>query len=231
MGEVNAAIAGGVHRVAPAAKVICWDWGWAKHGDAPEFIARMPADTWLMSVSEWSQPFERGGVKGTVGEYSLSVVGPGPRATRHWQLAKRRGLKTAAKVAFNNTWELSSLPYLPVMDLVAEHCSRLSAADVDGLMLSWSLGGYPSPNLQIAQRVLGEQGGRLAQGPGRTGRRALRARRSRGGTPRVDRLQPGVPAVPLRIGPVHGAPAGRPGEPAVPAADGLSRDDDLLSLR
>ena len=50
------------------------------------------------------------------------------------------------------------MPYLPVMDLVAEHCSRLSAADVDGLMLSWSLGGYPSPNLRIAQRVLGERG-------------------------------------------------------------------------
>ncbi|MFO0889486.1 MAG: hypothetical protein U0790_10150 [Isosphaeraceae bacterium] len=158
LGEVNATIAAGVHRVDPAAKVICWDWGWANHGDAPEFIARMPADAWLMSVSEWSQPFERGGVKGTVGEYSLSVVGPGPRATRHWELARRRGLKIAAKVVFNNTWELSSLPYLPVMDLVAEHCSRLSAARVDGLMLSWSLGGYPSPNLRIAQRVLAAPG-------------------------------------------------------------------------
>jgi hypothetical protein len=41
------------------------------------------------------------------------------------------------------------------MDLVAEHCANLAKADVDGLMLSWSLGGYPSPNLQVAQRIIG----------------------------------------------------------------------------
>ncbi|MGE0759169.1 MAG: hypothetical protein AB7F89_03515 [Pirellulaceae bacterium] len=153
--EVNAAIQAGVHRGNRNAKVICWDWGWARHGDAPEHIARLPSNVWLQSVSEWAQPFEHGGVKGTVGEYSISVVGPGPRATRHWQLAKQRGLKTSARVSFNNTWELSTLPYLPVMDLVAEHCTRLADKNVDGLMLSWSLGGYPSPNLKIAQRILG----------------------------------------------------------------------------
>ena len=56
-----------------------------------------------MSVSEWSLPIERGGIKSTVGEYSISAVGPGPRATLHWGDAKRRGLKTVAKVALNNT--------------------------------------------------------------------------------------------------------------------------------
>lgn len=57
-----------------------------------------------------------------------------------------------AKVQLNNTWELSSVPYLPVMDLVAEHCEGLARSGVNGLLLSWSLGGYPSPNLQIAER-------------------------------------------------------------------------------
>jgi hypothetical protein len=155
--EVNSAIEQGVHRGNRDAKVLCWDWGWEKHGDAPEHIAKLPANTWLMSVSEWSQPFERGGVKSAVGEYSISVVGPGPRAMRHWKLAKERGLKTAARVSFNSTWEMSTVPYLPVMDLVAEHCANLAKVDIDGLMLSWSLGGYPSPNLQIAQRIIGHK--------------------------------------------------------------------------
>jgi hypothetical protein len=156
--EVNATIEAGVHRGNRDAKVICWDWGWANHGDAPEHIAQLPDNVYLQSVSEWAQPYERGGVKGTVGEYSMSVVGPGPRATRHWKLAKQRGLKTAARVSFNSTWELSTLPYLPVMDLVAEHCANLANLDVDGLMLSWSLGGYPSPNLLVAQRIIGHKG-------------------------------------------------------------------------
>ena len=150
--EINSVIADGVHRAAPAAKVIAWDWGWSGHGDARETIAQLPNSVWLMSVSEWSLPIERGGVASEVGEYSISAVGPGPRATRHWDYAKQRGLKTVAKVQLNNTWELSAVPYLPVLDLVAEHCERLAKADVDGMMLSWSLGGYPSLNLELAQQ-------------------------------------------------------------------------------
>ena len=150
--EVNAAIAEGVHRGNPDARVIVWDWGWNGHGDATEFIAQLPQEIELMTVSEWALPIERGGVRGKIGEYSISAVGPGPRATRHWALAKQRGLKTVAKVQFNNTWELSTVPFLPVLDLIAEHCENLTSADVDGTMLSWTLGGYPSPNLQVAHR-------------------------------------------------------------------------------
>jgi hypothetical protein len=131
--------------------VIVWDWGWKGHGDAPDIISLLPKRVELMSVSEWSLPIERGGVKANIGEYSMSAVGPGPRATRHWAYAKQAGLKTVAKVAFNNTWELSAVPFIPVMDLVAEHCEKLAAAGVDGTMLSWTLGGYPSPNLLVSQ--------------------------------------------------------------------------------
>jgi hypothetical protein len=105
-----------------------------------------------MCVSEWGKPIARGGVPSGVGEYSLSAVGPGPRATKHWALAKKRGLKTIAKVQVNCSWELSAVPYLPVMNLVAQHAHNLAEADVDGLMLSWSVGGYPSPNLQLVSQ-------------------------------------------------------------------------------
>lgn len=152
LAEVNAVIEEGVHRSNPKAKVLVWDWGWRRHADASDIIARLPKSAWLMSVSEWDLPLDRGGIKTKVGEYSMSAVGPGPRATRHWKAAKEAGLKTAAKIQLNNTWEFSSIPYLPVMDLVAEHCHNLTSAGVDGMMLSWSLGGYPSPNLEIAAR-------------------------------------------------------------------------------
>jgi hypothetical protein len=147
--EVNAAIEAGVHRGNPDAKVIAWDWGWG--GWAGDCIAKLPKSIWFMSVSEWDKPIERGGVKTNVGEYSISAVGPGPRATRNWALAKAAGLKTVAKVQINNTWELSAVPYLPVLDLTAEHAGALSESGIDGMMLSWSLGGYPSPNLEVVR--------------------------------------------------------------------------------
>lgn len=153
IGEINTAIRDGVRRSAPEARVICYDWGWNHHGDAPETIAALPAGVDLMSVSEWALPLERGGIKTTIGEYSLSAVGPGPRATRHWKLAKERGLEAIAKVQFNNSWEMSAVPWLPVADLVASHSLNLANSGIDGMMLSWSLGGYPSPNLQVAQII------------------------------------------------------------------------------
>lgn len=150
--EVNRTIANGVHAAKPEAKVIAWDWGWNGHGMAREVIDQLPEDVWLMSVSEWAKPIERGGISTTVGEYSISAVGPGPRAKSHWSGAKKNLLKTVAKVQFNNTWELSAIPWIPVMDLVAEHAANLENMDIDGVMLSWTLGSYPSPNLEIAKK-------------------------------------------------------------------------------
>lgn len=147
---VNNVIAEGVHKGNPNAKVIAWDWGW-KDVHTPEIIAKLSKNVWSMSVSEWAKPFERGGIKSSVGEYSMSVVGPGPRAERNWALAKDAGLNTVAKVQFNNTWELSAVPWLSVPDLVAQHASNLAKEEINGMMLSWTLGGYPSPNLKIAQ--------------------------------------------------------------------------------
>ena len=149
IGEVNRAVAEGLRTATPAPRLIAWDWGWANHGDAPEAIDALPAEAWLMSVSEWGLPIVRGGVASRVGEYSLSAVGPGPRAIGHWARARGRGLKTVAKVQANATWELSPLPWLPLLDLVADHAEGLARQRVDGAMLSWSVGGYPSPNLRV----------------------------------------------------------------------------------
>lgn len=146
--EVNHAIADGVRAGNPEAKTIIWDWAWRNEW-CEDIIANLPKDAYFMSVSEWDLPINRGGVATKVGEYSLSAVGPGPRAQRNWDLARRAGLKTMAKIQANCTWEISALPYLPVMNLVARHCEGLAARNVDGTMLSWTLGGYPSPNLEL----------------------------------------------------------------------------------
>ena len=96
--EVNAVIEEGVHRGNPQAKVIVWDWGWRSRATGThcprrraDIVARLPKSVWLMSVSEWALPLDRGGVRTSVGEYSLSAVGPGPRATLHWKAAKDGG--------------------------------------------------------------------------------------------------------------------------------------------
>lgn len=149
---VNATLAKGLRDAGTGARLIAWDWGWADAW-AGEAIGQLPPDVALMSVSEWSIPINRGGVNSVVGEYSISTVGPGPRATRHWKAARDRGLKVVAKIQAGNTWELSAVPYIPAVENVARHAANLGNANINGVMLGWTLGGYPSPNLEVVAEM------------------------------------------------------------------------------
>lgn len=132
--------------------LIAWDWGW-RDGWAEDIIPGLPKSVALMSVSEWDLEINRGGVKNKVGEYSISAVGPGPRALRHWEIARQNGLKTIAKIQAGCTWEIAAVPYIPAMENVARHAENLRNSKVDGLMLGWTLGGYPSPNLEVVAEM------------------------------------------------------------------------------
>ena len=150
--NINNVISEGVKKGNPNANVLVWDWGW-NDGYAEKIINQLSKQSWLMSVSEWSLPIERGGIKSTVGEYSISSVGPGPRALEHWKMAKKAGLKTVAKIQVNASWELGCVPVIPAMELIAKHAKNLSAESINGIMFSWSVGGYPSLNLAIFQSI------------------------------------------------------------------------------
>lgn len=139
----------GVREHSKTAEVMSYDWGWGTPM-AKSLIPKLPTDTSVISISEWSQPVFRGGVKTEVGEYSMSVVGPGPRASQNWKLAKERGLGAIAKTQFNNTWEISAVPYIPVLPLVLDHCENLAKEGITGVMASWTCGGYPSSNLRAS---------------------------------------------------------------------------------
>ncbi len=160
--EINNVIAEGVRAGSPDAAVIVWDWVWANDWVEP-IVEKLPKDVYLMSVSEWDLPITRGGVETVAGEYSISSVGPGPRATRNWRIAQEHGLKTIAKVQVSCTWELSVVPYIPAMDLVAEHLDHLRESGISGLMLSWTLGGFPSPNLRLVSEFAPGSAGQREQ--------------------------------------------------------------------
>lgn len=150
LAELFVAMRDGVRQGSRTADVIHYDWGWPDEM-TPRLLAQLPSDTRIVSISEWSVPVERAGVRTAVGEYSISVVGPGPRAIRNWASASRAGLTNLAKVQLNNTWEISAVPYIPVPQLILQHCENLRKSGVSGLMAAWTCGGYPSPNLTAAK--------------------------------------------------------------------------------
>jgi len=147
--EFHEVLLRGIHRAGGGPRLIAWDWGWSTAWST-EVIQRLPDDVSLQSVSEWDVPIERGGVASRVGEYSLSAIGPGPRARDHWATAGKRGLSTLAKIQAANSWELASVPFIPAIAQAWQHGRNLREEGVEGLMLGWTLGGHPSPNLEAA---------------------------------------------------------------------------------
>lgn len=146
--EVHQLIQAGIDSAQSSCRLIAWDWGWQDNW-VEDIVLNLPSKTAVMSVSEWSIPIVRGGVNSVIGEYSLTEPGPGPRATQNWEIARKYGHPIFAKLQIGTTWELGSVPYIPVLENVAQHAVALRQKQLNGYMLGWTLGGYPSPNMQI----------------------------------------------------------------------------------
>lgn len=163
--EVNRMIAEGIYSVNKQAKVLCWTWGYTYYrGWTPEIMQQtvndLPANVSLMSTSEFELETHIGGVPSKLSDYSISQVGPSTKSKRFWEMAASRKLTTVAKVQFNTSWECAAIPYLPVIPLIEEHLHNLEETSVTGLMLSWTLGGYPSMTLEYASHYYWNEAGK-----------------------------------------------------------------------
>lgn len=152
--EVNSLIREGARRVSSDIQVIAWNWGWTSDWDitgedVEKCLKTLPKDISVMCQREQGLPFTVGGVSSRVNEYSLSVGGISETTKDTWALAKKYGHKTAVKLQINNTWECSTAPYLPIYPSLISCMDGLIKSDVNHLMLSWTLGGYPSPNIKL----------------------------------------------------------------------------------
>ena len=153
--EIIRLINRGVKSAAPEAEVIAWTWSWYIIEPDPQkkLIALLPKDVILMS--DW----ERGGQKKVCGkrypldEYSFSYPGPSPRFKKQLEIAKKRGIRTMAKMQIGTTHELASVPYLPLPHLLAAKMQKLNEFRVDGYLGCWIFGGNVSPMSKLAGRM------------------------------------------------------------------------------
>lgn len=151
---VNSIVAKAAHSINPTIKVIAWDWSWGPNDvisdkEIEKMIKEMPEDVIIMAKRETAVPYTRGGVSGTVSDYSISVEGISAQSHKEWKWAKESNHEVAAKVQVNCSWECSTTPYIPVFRTLYKHLDALLKENVDHLMLSWTLGGYPSPSIRM----------------------------------------------------------------------------------
>lgn len=148
--EVNNIINKAAKSVRSDARVIVWTWGWPEkwRKSAIELLSK---DIEIMCTSEEDLPVEFGDGKTNVLDYTMSIPGPSELSINTWDIAKTYKMKTVAKIQVNNTWECSVVPYLPVNYIIEKHISNLKRENINGLLLSWNLGGYPSINLELCK--------------------------------------------------------------------------------
>ncbi|MCL2160245.1 MAG: hypothetical protein FWH48_12630, partial [Oscillospiraceae bacterium] len=151
--EVNNLLAKGAHDANPAAAAITWTWAW-DNSWARDAIDMLCENQIVQCTSEEGLKTNVAGVEGSVLDYTISKPGPGEKSKSLWQHAKNRGLETSAKVQINNTWELSDIPYIPALELIFAHIQSLKALNIQNFQLCWTLGGYPSINMQLVEYIL-----------------------------------------------------------------------------
>lgn len=155
--DVITAISEESRKVNPDINTIAWAWAWDAYmtdEERKKCIDLIPEDVIIQCNSEIAKEFTIGGVKGKIEDYSISIPGPGEYSQDMWKYAQEKGHRTSAKVQVNASWECSTVPFMPVFDLVREHMTGLKNAGVENIMLSWTLGGYPSITLKIVSECL-----------------------------------------------------------------------------
>jgi hypothetical protein len=141
----------GVWAADPKARFIVWDWSWHSvlGEETPEkIIAKSPKGVGLMADFERGTRIVRGGIPMNVEEYSISVVGPSPRAKIRSAQAKQFGFDYLAKIQLSTTWECGTVPFIPVPNLLWRKAEALQDVGASGTMSTWTIGSYPSPNTE-----------------------------------------------------------------------------------
>ena len=152
--DVNNVIMRAVKDSGKDVEVIANLWGWSPFMGWDEErtmrgLSYLDKDVSVMCVSEYGLKIEKGGTPSEIIDYSISNVGPSELTVKVLSAAKAQGHKIYAKIQINDSWECSAVPYLPVYDLQYEHIKKLSAIGVKDFMLTWTLGGYPSPVMDL----------------------------------------------------------------------------------
>ncbi|MDD4002586.1 MAG: hypothetical protein PHE12_00075 [Clostridia bacterium] len=158
--EINNIFYNAVKDSGSKAKVIANLWGWDEFmrwdiEKTKKGISLLDKNIDIMLISENCMKINKGGIQNTIIDYSISNVGPSNRSKILFKYVKEQGHNIFAKVQINNSWECSAVPYIPVFDLIKRHINNLKNLNIDGLMLSWTVGGYPGGGLNFISNGYG----------------------------------------------------------------------------
>ncbi len=152
----------GIRAASPTAELMAWTYMMASSREslpiAPMLEVVRAADPSII----WLGNFEHGCRKEICGkavqahEYSLSCVGPSGYFSDLARAVDASGRRIYAKLQVGTTYEMSSVPHIPVPGIVYDKIAEAGKLGVSGAMLGWIPGGFPSPQLKMAGEAVFE---------------------------------------------------------------------------
>ncbi len=139
----------------PDVVVAAYSWAWDREPNGfEETVEKLPKEIAVLSVSERGAPKTFDNVTVEVSDYSISVCGPSETTKGRYRFVKENGNTSAIKVQLNNSWELCSVPYIPVFGHFYQSIRDLcQTIDPDILMMTWTHGGFPSPVFRMVAEM------------------------------------------------------------------------------
>ena len=149
---VNRLVLEGATAVDPSIDVIAASWAWdsfEEDGDH-KTVRLLPPEIAVWAVSERGAPRRYETAEVSVRDYSISITGPSEKTLSLWRTVREHGGRVAAKLQLGNSWELSSVPYIPAFrhfyTSIRDLCEK-AAPEV--VQMTWTMGGFPSPVLRL----------------------------------------------------------------------------------
>lgn len=170
--------------VRPDAEVVVWPYSagkvWSSDPAQVSFIERLKPGVAVLTEMEKDEIVEKpGGVRKSLWDYSIDLIGPGPRARRQIEACRKAGIPIYLKSEPEQAFEAVRLPHVPCLDRWFDRNDSLASCGGDGAFvfpalrsqyassasevskyLWWS----PVPTKEallrlFAQRLAGEQAG------------------------------------------------------------------------
>jgi hypothetical protein len=139
----------GIRQANSNAKLLAWGYG-IRPTDMAPFMRRLHKDVaWLDNFDHGTVKFVEG-KRVEINEYSLSTVGPSNAFENIATAQVKANRAVYAKIQTGTTYELSSVPYVPVPPVVYDKVAIMHSLRIKGSMMTWIIGGYPSSMLKVA---------------------------------------------------------------------------------
>jgi len=146
----------GIREVSPTAEFMGWTYMMGTLTETRPIAPMLDVMNRSRSDVIWLGNFEHGSTKELCGktvhvhEYSLSCVGPSEYFVDLAKEARASGRQIYAKLQIGTSFELSSVPHIPVPGVVYDKFQAAQELGVTGTMLGWIPGGFPGPMLKAA---------------------------------------------------------------------------------